>query len=98
MSYCGTYDVKWFTRITYDQLGFASDAEYGNWISGTLIPKAKDLIDSYVGHDFEITGGTIILDGSGKENYISIEGDLSIQSLLLVLLMDLDPPTCYRCH
>jgi len=67
MSYCGTYDVKWFTRITYDQLGFASDAEYGNWILGTLIPKAKDLIDSYVGHDFEITGGTIILDGSGKE-------------------------------
>jgi len=42
-------------------------ADYDAWISGTLIPKAKELIDSYVGHDFELTGGTIILDGSGKE-------------------------------
>jgi len=67
MSYCGTHDVKWFSRITYDQLKFASDVEYGNWILGTLIPKSKDLIDSYVGHDFECTGGTIVLDGSGKE-------------------------------
>ena len=67
MSYCGTYDVKWFSRITYDQLGFANDVEYGGWIQGTLIPKAKDLIDSYVGHDFECTGGTLFLDGSGKE-------------------------------
>jgi len=67
MSYCSADDVRWFSRILYDQLGFASDAAYGTFLSGTLIPKAKDLIDSYVGHGFELTGGTFILDGSGKE-------------------------------
>ena len=66
MSYCSLYDVKVFSRILYDQLGMTT-AAYDAWISGTLIPKAKELIDSYVGHDFELTGGTIILDGSGKE-------------------------------
>ena len=67
MSYCSVAEVKWFSRILYDQLGFATDVAYTNWISGTLIPKSKDLIDSYVGHDFLLTVGTIVLDGSGKE-------------------------------
>lgn len=66
MSYCSLDDVKIFSRVLYDQLGMTTGA-YDAWISGTLIPKAKELIDSYVGHDFELTGGTIILDGSGKE-------------------------------
>ena len=66
MSYCSLDDVKVFSRVLYDQLGMLT-ADYDAWISGTLIPKAKELIDSYVGHDFELTGGTIILDGSGKE-------------------------------
>lgn len=65
MSYCYLADVKVHSRITFDQLGMLT-GDYDDWISGTLIPKAKELIDSYVGHDFELTGGTIILDGSGK--------------------------------
>jgi len=66
MSYCSLDDVKVFSRVLYDQLGMLT-ADYDAWISGTLIPKAKDIIDSYVGHNFEVNVGTIRLDGSGRE-------------------------------
>jgi len=48
-------------------MGFASLAFYNNWVAGTLIPKAMDMIDNYVGHNFQWNDGTIRLDGSGKE-------------------------------
>jgi len=76
---------------------------YDAWIQGTLIPKAKELIDSYVGHDFEMTFGTIILDGSCKEtlhinrhglvNPVTVAGTvygLRPPHLLPVPLIDID--------
>lgn len=67
MSYISEAQVRTESRITYDQLGFVSDAAYGSYITNDLIPRTQDLIDHYVGHDFNSTAGTIVLDGSGKE-------------------------------
>ena len=73
--YCGTFDVITFSQINYRQVNFASDATYRAWIAGTLILKAQDMIDNYVGHNFYENHGTIRLDGSGKEvEHISPHG------------------------
>jgi len=65
--YCGTLDVATFGQVEYAQMGFASLTVYNLWLQNTLIPKAMDMVDSYVGHDFHLNYGTIRLDGSGKE-------------------------------
>jgi len=67
MSYITASEVKTIARITYDQIGFATDATYTTFLTDELIPHAQDLIDNHVGHDFLLTSGTIRLDGSGKE-------------------------------
>jgi len=73
--YCGTFDVIMFSQINYKQVHFDSDADYRGWIQGTLIPKAQDMVDNYVGHNFYENRGTIRLDGSGKEvEHISPHG------------------------
>ena len=73
--YCGTFDVITFSQINYKQVNFDSDAAYLAWIAGTLILKAQDMIDNYVGHNFYENHGTIRLDGSRKEvQHISPHG------------------------
>lgn len=67
MSYITAAEVKTIARITYDQIGLATDAAYTTFLTNELIPHATDLIDNHVGHDFLLTTGTIRLDGSGKE-------------------------------
>jgi len=64
--YCDVEDVKTLSQVEYQQLGFASDAAYEGWISGTLIPMAIDAVNNYVGHNFYLNHGTILVDGSGK--------------------------------
>ena len=66
-TYCDSTDVTIFSQINYKQVNFASDAAYLAWITGTLILKAQDMIDNYVGHNFYENYGTIRQDGSGKE-------------------------------
>ena len=74
-TYCDSTDVTIFSQINYKQVNFASDAAYLAWITGTLILKAQDMIDNYVGHNFYENYGTIRLDGSGKEvEHISPHG------------------------
>ena len=66
--YCGTLDVVIKSQVVYDQFQptFASSAAYGAWILGTLIPETMDFVDKYVGHNFLLNDGTLLLDGSGK--------------------------------
>jgi len=64
--YCGTFDVATFGQVEYRQMGFASLAIFNNWMRDTLIPKAMDMVDNYVGHNFHLNWGTIRLDGPGK--------------------------------
>lgn len=66
--YCGSLDVRYFSQVQYDQLTeYGDEATFNNWIHGTLIPMAEDVIDRYVGHPFGTPSlGTFILDGSGK--------------------------------
>ncbi len=67
-TYCGTIDIAYLGGdIQYQQLGFATAATYYNWIYGTLIFKAQDVVDNYAGHNFKANDGTITLDGGGKE-------------------------------
>jgi len=68
MAYCGTLDVYYIGgNIQYQQLGFGTVTTFNNWLSGTMIPKAQEMIDNYVGHNFSSNSGTITLDGNGDE-------------------------------
>ena len=66
--YCGSLDVRYYCQTQWDQLTeAASEADFNNWIAGTLIPHAEGIIDRYVGHSFGTPSlGTFTLDGSGK--------------------------------
>lgn len=92
-TYCGTVDIAYLGGdIKYQQLGFATAATYYNWIYGTLICKAQDVVDNYAGHNFKSNDGTITLDGGGKEaihiNRIGLV-DGSPPTLLPVPLLDI---------
>jgi len=65
--YCSTFDVSVFGQVEFQQLGFASLADYNNWIHGTLIYKAMDFIDNYCRHNFQDNTGTIYVDGRNRE-------------------------------
>jgi len=68
-TYCGTLDIYYIGgHILYQQLGFSTITTFNNWLNGTLIPKAEDMIDNYVGHNFRNNTGTIDLDGNGLES------------------------------
>lgn len=68
MVYTTATSVKHFAAITFAQLNFATDLLYVAFIEDILIPKVENLIDSYVGHDFnDHNAVTLTLDGSGKE-------------------------------
>lgn len=59
--------VKILSQITADQLdNIADDTALNNFLSGTLIPKAQELIDYYCNHSFELRLVDYYLDGSGK--------------------------------
>jgi len=71
-SYSGTNLVKYISQVEYQQLGFSTDAAFGTWLQGTLIPAAEKAIDSYCNHPFGTSAmgyqiGTFTLDGSSKE-------------------------------
>jgi hypothetical protein len=66
--YCNADLVKALSQIQYQQVGYASDSDYEDFINQNLIPHASKIIDSYVGHGFGTpTAGTFTYDGSGKE-------------------------------
>ena len=69
MAYCKKVDIDYIGgHIKYQQLGFGTVATFNAWITGTLIPKAMDMIDNYTGRNWKNnTDGTIDLDGNGKE-------------------------------
>lgn len=67
MSYCGTQEVVYLSQVAYDQLNFSSDALFGSYISGTLIPEAQKFIDSYCHHQFGSVRGTLNFDGDGRK-------------------------------
>lgn len=88
MSYCGSQLVKVLSGLTYRQVGFSTDADFGSFLAGTLIPQAQQIIDSYVNHDFSNhTGGTITADGTGK-NYVTVDPEYAPLTGLTSLSID----------
>ena len=65
-AYCTPEQVSAFSQIAWDQLGFAGTANFAAFTSGTLIPMAQQIVDSYVDHNFLSNLGTVTLDGNGK--------------------------------
>ncbi len=65
--YCSTLDVNLFSQINFEQLDFENLGAYGDWIHGTLIPKAMDMVDHYCRHNFQDNVGTIYVDGRSRE-------------------------------
>jgi len=61
--------VYYSGQIRFNQFKsiFPDLATYENWVLGTLIPQAMQVIDSYVGHNFQQNTGTILVDGNGKK-------------------------------
>lgn len=67
MAYCSVSDVKKYSQVTFDQLGFTSDAEFEAFISNTLIPRAEEVINQFCGRDFNLhLNQTTYLDGDGS--------------------------------
>ncbi len=66
---CGSLEVLFLSQVSYGQVpAITSQADFNNYINGTLIPSAEKFIDSYCGHSFGTpTFGTLILDGNGKQ-------------------------------
>lgn len=67
--YCGTALVSYLSEVDFDQLKFkdAGEAEFNNFIGGTLIPAAERFIDTFCNHSFGTPGlGTWRMDGNGK--------------------------------
>lgn len=65
--YCSTLDVSILGQVEWQQLGFATLADFNNWVHGTLIYKAMDFVDNYCRHNFLDNLGTIYVDGRGRE-------------------------------
>jgi len=70
MAYCGSALVKVLAQVKYTQLDFASDALYGSFIAGTLIPQAQKIMDTYVNHGFGSYSSTFLLDGNSKKTLV----------------------------
>jgi hypothetical protein len=66
MAYVGTAVVEAAAQIKYQQL-FTSQAEFDGYVSGTLEPQARKVIDTYCNHGFGSYSGTWKLDGNGKD-------------------------------
>ena len=67
MAYCTADDVKKYSQITYNQLGFTDDTTFQAYLTNTLIPRAQKLMDEYCGRDFtEHASQTEYLDGNAK--------------------------------
>ncbi|GAF75875.1 unnamed protein product, partial [marine sediment metagenome] len=60
-------DVNLLSQINFEQLDFENLGAYGDWIHGTLIPKAMDMVDRYCRHNFQDNVGTIYVDGRSRE-------------------------------
>jgi len=71
MVYCTPLATKWFSQVTYKQLDFDTEGDYEGFIQNVLIPAAEKVIDSYCHHDFNNNvGGTVTLDGNGKQKLV----------------------------
>ena len=69
VNYAGTLDVYYASQIVFNQFKsiFPDLATYENWVLGTLIPQAMQVVDTYVGHNFQQNTGSILVDGNGKK-------------------------------
>jgi hypothetical protein len=73
LAYAGTELVAYLSQVPRDELGFVDIATYNAFIGGTLIPEAENFIDNYCGgrdgtlRRFNYNGGSLSLDGSGKD-------------------------------
>jgi len=71
-TYCTNYEVRIYSQVKYSQLEISTDNQYQEFIDSYLVPQAQKVVDSYCNHDFDNhTGGTITLDGTGKD-YVMI--------------------------
>ncbi|MEM3017954.1 MAG: hypothetical protein QXO25_03640, partial [Candidatus Bathyarchaeia archaeon] len=61
MTWISADEVKKYSQITYDQLGFASDDAFTTWITATLLPRCEDIIEDYMRTTYtdETVGGTV---------------------------------------
>ena len=67
MAYTIPAVVKIISQVTFDQLdGIADDAFLVDFLEGTLIPKAQEIINHYCNHRFDLHLVDYYLDGSGK--------------------------------
>jgi hypothetical protein len=54
-------------QIQGKQLGFESESDYESFIANQLIPAAQQIIDNFVGHNFQLNTNVVLkLDGRGK--------------------------------
>jgi hypothetical protein len=52
MAYCTADDVKKYSQVTFDQLGFSNDDEFTTWLTDVLIPRAEAMIQGYCNQSF----------------------------------------------
>lgn len=70
-SYTTSYDVKMLAQVSFKQLEFSTDGDYEAFIDNVLVPQAQKIIDNHCNHDFNNhIGGTVTLDGTGKDHVI----------------------------
>ncbi|MEM3596070.1 MAG: hypothetical protein QXL25_05720 [Candidatus Bathyarchaeia archaeon] len=53
MAWITAEDVKNYSQIRYNMVGFNSDAEYESWISNVLLPRCESIIEDYCGQKFD---------------------------------------------
>jgi len=68
MAYCTADEVKTYTGITKEDLGFSTDTDLDNFIS-TLISQAEEIINDYCGRDFNLHENVVEKHDAEAENY-----------------------------
>ncbi|MBS7623768.1 hypothetical protein KEJ39_08910 [Candidatus Bathyarchaeota archaeon] len=53
MAWITAEDVKHYSQIKYNMLGFNSDAEYESWILNLLLPRCESIIEDHCGQKFD---------------------------------------------
>ncbi|MGQ9543689.1 MAG: hypothetical protein ACUVTM_06375 [Candidatus Bathyarchaeia archaeon] len=46
-------DVKQYSQVKFNMVGFTSDAEYTSWINNILLPRCESIIEDYCGQHFD---------------------------------------------
>jgi hypothetical protein len=46
-------DVKHYSQVRFNMVGFTSDIDYESWITNTLLPRCESIIEDYCGQKFD---------------------------------------------